>query len=124
VLLGDSMGEMAYYFQIADVAFMGGSLVPVGGHNLLEPAALAKPTLIGPHFFNFSDITRQLVDKKACQVIPDETELATHVLQLLGSPEQQHTMGMAAFDVVAANQGALSKSVIAIKRILSQQPQR
>ena len=75
-----------------------GSLVPVGGHNLLEPAALAKPTLIGPHFFNFSDITRQLVDKKACQVIHDESELATHVLQLFSSPEQRHTMGMAAFD--------------------------
>ncbi len=124
VLLGDSMGEMAYFFQIADIAFMGGSLVPVGGHNLLEPAALAKPTLIGPHFFNFSDITRQLVDKKACQVIHDETELATQVLQLLGSPDQRHTMGMAAFDVVAANQGALEKSVTAIDTVLATLPQR
>jgi len=119
VLLGDSMGEMAYYFQIADVAFMGGSLVPVGGHNLLEPAALAKPTLIGPHFFNFSDITKQLTHKKACRVVLDADELATDTVQLLTSTELQHEMGMAAFDVVAANQGALSKSVIAIKRILS-----
>ena len=106
------MGEMAYFFQIADIAFMGGSLVPVGGHNL------------GPHFFNFSDITRQLVDKKACQIIHDETELATHVLQLLGSSEQRHTMGMAAFDVVAANQGALEKSLTAIDTVLARLPQR
>jgi 3-deoxy-D-manno-octulosonic-acid transferase len=124
VLLGDSMGEMAYFFQIADIAFMGGSLVPVGGHNLLEPAALAKPTLIGPHFFNFSDITKQLVAKKACQIVSSEIELATNVLRLFASPDQRQTMGMAAFDVVAANQGALEKSLIAIDRVLSALPQR
>jgi 3-deoxy-D-manno-octulosonic-acid transferase len=120
ILLGDSMGEMAYYFQMADLAFMGGSLVPVGGHNLLEPAALAKPTLIGPHYFNFSDITRQLIAKQACQVIHNDDELATTVQELLLAKEKQHQMGMAAFDVVAANQGALEKSLNALESILSQ----
>lgn len=120
ILLGDSMGEMAYYFQMADLAFMGGSLVPVGGHNLLEPAALAKPTLIGPHYFNFSDITRQLIAKQACQVIHNDDELAVTVQELLLSKEKQHQMGMAAFDVVAANQGALEKSLNALESILSQ----
>lgn len=124
ILLGNSMGEMAYYFQIADIAFMGGSLVPVGGHNLLEPAALAKPTLIGPHFFNFSDITKQLVDKKACQIVGDEVELATQVLHWFAAPEQRQTSGMAAFDVVAANQGALAKSLTAIDSVLATLPQR
>ncbi|WP_024872155.1 lipid IV(A) 3-deoxy-D-manno-octulosonic acid transferase [Tolumonas lignilytica] len=120
ILLGDSMGEMAYYFQMADLAFMGGSLVPVGGHNLLEPAALAKPTLIGPHYFNFSDITRQLIAKQACQVIHNDDELAATVQELLLAKEKQHQMGMAAFDVVAANQGALEKSLNALESILSQ----
>ena len=118
ILLGDSMGEMAYYFQIADLAFMGGSLVPVGGHNLLEPAALAKPTLIGPHFFNFNDITRQLVEKKACYIIQNDDELARNVITLLRSEEQRLEMGMVGFDVVAANQGAIAKSLAAISKIV------
>ena len=112
------MGEMAYYFQIADLAFMGGSLVPVGGHNLLEPAALAKATLIGPHFFNFSDITRQLVEKKACRLVHNENELATTVLELLSTKEECHKMGMQGFDVVAANQGALAKSLSEIEKVM------
>ncbi len=118
ILLGNSMGEMAYYFQIADLAFMGGSLVPVGGHNLLEPAALAKATLIGPHFFNFSDITRQLVEKKACRLVHNENELATTVLELLSTKEECHKMGMQGFDVVAANQGALAKSLSEIEKVM------
>jgi 3-deoxy-D-manno-octulosonic-acid transferase len=124
ILLGDSMGEMAYYFQIADIAFMGGSLVAVGGHNLLEPAALGKPTLIGPYFFNFNDITKQLTQKKACRIIQDVSELTQNIMQLLTSPELRHEMGMAAFDVVAANQGALKKSLTAISGILAKTAQR
>lgn len=115
VYLGDSMGEMASYFQMADIAWMGGSFVPVGGHNLLEPAALAKPTLIGPHFYNFSDITRQLVTKQACHVVQDEHELATELLSLFRDDGLRQSMGMAGFDVVTANQGALEKSLKAIE---------
>ena len=61
IYLGDTMGELPLMLAAADLAFVGGSLVPVGGHNLLEPAALGKPCLTGPVYFNFSDITRQLV---------------------------------------------------------------
>ncbi len=118
ILLGDSMGEMAYYFQLADIAFMGGSFVTVGGHNLLEPAALAKPTLIGPHFFNFTDITNQLVDKKACFIVENQEALADRIIELLKNPELQHDMGMAGFDVVTANQGALDKSLKAVESLL------
>lgn len=120
ILLGDSMGEMAFYFQIADLAFMGGSLVPVGGHNLLEPAALAKPTLIGPHYFNFTDITRQLTNKQACRIVQNPQELAVAVKDLLVSKEQLELMGNAAFDVVAANQGALAKTLAALTPLLTQ----
>ena len=117
VYLGDSMGEMASYFQMADIAFMGGSFVPVGGHNLLEPAALAKPTLIGPHYFNFSDITRQLVTKHACMIVENENDLADKLLEIFNNQELQHTMGMAGFDVVTANQGALEKSLHVINTL-------
>ncbi len=118
IFLGDSMGEMAYYFQMADIAFMGGSFVAIGGHNLLEPAALAKPTLIGPHFFNFTDITNQLVDKRACFIVENYEALASRVIELLKNSELQHDMGMAGFDVVTANQGALAKSLKAIESLL------
>lgn len=121
IYLGDSMGEMAYYFQMADIAFMGGSFVSVGGHNLLEPAALAKPTLIGPNFFNFTDITNQLVDKKACFIVENQEELAQQIMKLFSDHDLQHDMGMAGFDVVTANQGALEKSLKAVKSLLAHQ---
>lgn len=116
VYLGDTMGEMPLLFQASDLAFMGGSLVPIGGHNLLEPASLGKPTLIGPHYFNFQDVTRQLCDSKACVIVNDEQELADTVLELLQDEEKRQQMGMQAFDVVAANQGALLKTRLTISK--------
>ncbi|MCZ7018889.1 3-deoxy-D-manno-octulosonic acid transferase, partial [Salmonella enterica] len=62
VMLGDTMGELLFLYALADTAFVGGSLVPNGGHNLLEPAALAKPVLSGPHLFNFLEISALLRD--------------------------------------------------------------
>lgn len=119
--LGDCMGEMPLLFQTADVAFMGGSLVPVGGHNLLEPASLGKPTLIGPHYFNFTDITRQLVDKGACQIIANHDELATQLNGLFADPERAQQMGTAGFDVVNANQGAQSRTIRALEKCFNLQ---
>ena len=116
VYLGDTMGEMPLLFQACDLAFMGGSLVPVGGHNLLEPASLGKPTLIGPHHFNFTDVTRQLCDSKACVIVEDAQALGATVLELLQDEEKRQPMGMRAFDVVAANQGAQAKTLAAIVR--------
>ena len=112
--LGDCMGEMPLLFQLSDLAFMGGSLVPVGGHNLLEPASLGKPTLIGPHSFNFADVTRQLCDRKACLQVADAEELGEAICRLLADAEMRQQMGMAAFDVVEANQGAKAKTLDAI----------
>ena len=116
VYLGDTMGEMPLLFQACDLAFMGGSLVPVGGHNLLEPASLGKPTLIGLHYFNFTDVTRQLCDSKACIIAEDAQALGATVLELLQDEEKRQQMGMRAFDVVAANQGAQAKTLAAIVR--------
>ena len=121
IYLADTMGEMPLLLQMSDVAFIGGSLVPVGGHNLLEPASLGKPTLIGPHSFNFSDVTRQLCERKACQQLPDAAALAQAVCQLLQDDEARQQMGMLAFDVVAANQGAQRKTLNAILGVLGSQ---
>lgn len=118
VYLADTMGEMPLLLQMCDLAFIGGSLVPIGGHNLLEPASLGKPTLIGPHSFNFSDVTRQLCERKACRQLEDADAVAAAVIALLQDEATRQQMGMSAFDVVAANQGALRKTLDAILRRL------
>lgn len=111
VLLGDSMGEMWFYLSMADLVFMGGSFVTVGGHNVLEPAALQKPVLIGPYYFNFTDITEQLVQAGGCTVVSTQQELIRQ-LQTLGSDSgQRQRMGLAAYQVVQKNQGAINRSI-------------
>lgn len=119
IYLADTMGEMPLLFQASDVAFMGGSLVPVGGHNLLEPASLGKPTLIGPHYFNFSDVTRQLDEKRGCRIVQNSHELALSLTELLQDDALCQQMGMRAFDVVHANQGAKDKTLAAVSELFN-----
>ncbi|HUP91531.1 MAG TPA: lipid IV(A) 3-deoxy-D-manno-octulosonic acid transferase [Solimonas sp.] len=109
VLLGDSMGEMFMYFAAADVAFVGGSLVPVGGHNVLEPAALGLPVLFGPHMHNFVAARDLLLADQAALQVGDATDLAAQVLALLRAPEQRARMGAAGRRAVDANRGALQR---------------
>lgn len=120
VYLGDTMGEMLTLMQAADITFMGGSLLgdKVGGHNLLEPAALAKPSLIGPSYFNFSDITEQLHQAGATQVCLDEQQLAQQLTHLLQNKAQLQTMGEHALEVVNRNKGAIDKSLEVIERYI------
>ncbi|GHA13586.1 lipid IV(A) 3-deoxy-D-manno-octulosonic acid transferase [Oceanisphaera arctica] len=119
VYLGDTMGELPVMLAAADVAFIGGSLIERGGHNLLEPAALGKPVLTGPSFFNFSDITHQLVDAGGARVVTNDNELAQQLAALLDSPAQGAQMGAQALNVVRANQGALLRTLSAIKAQLA-----
>lgn len=111
VYLGDTMGELLLLFAAADVAFVGGSLVAVGGHNLLEPAALGKPCLTGSHYFNFTDITQQLQEHGGVIVVENPAQLATHVTALLQDPAHAWAMGQAALQVVEQNRGALARTV-------------
>ncbi|MNG96396.1 3-deoxy-D-manno-octulosonic acid transferase [compost metagenome] len=111
VYLGDTMGELPLMLAAADLAFVGGSLVPIGGHNLLEPAALGKPCLTGPAFFNFSDITRQLVAQGGALVVADVAELGARVSELLTDEHQRREMGEHARAVVLRNQGALARTL-------------
>tara|TARA_R110002167_G_scaffold6277_1_gene28719 strand:- start:93634 stop:95007 length:1374 start_codon:yes stop_codon:yes gene_type:complete len=110
VFLGDSMGEMLSYFSISDVAFVGGSLVPTGCHNVLEPAALGLPVLVGPSQFNFQTICEQLEEAGALSSVPDADGLASAVLQLFDDPDLRNRMGAAGRGVILENRGALQRS--------------
>jgi 3-deoxy-D-manno-octulosonic-acid transferase len=111
VYLGDTMGELPLMLAAADVAFVGGSLVKVGGHNLLEPAALGKPCLTGPAYFNFSDITRQLVVQGGAALVADAAALGEKVSELLADEGERRQMGEQARAVVLRNQGALARTL-------------
>ncbi|MFO1391221.1 MAG: lipid IV(A) 3-deoxy-D-manno-octulosonic acid transferase [Agitococcus sp.] len=118
VFLGDSMGELLLWFALADVAFVGGSLVSVGGHNPLEPAALAVPIVTGMTMFNFKQITEILLQAGALKQAANSQELAGVVCDWLNNPEQKQQAGQAALQVVNANKGALAKHLAIVEGLL------
>ncbi|WP_297832085.1 lipid IV(A) 3-deoxy-D-manno-octulosonic acid transferase [Pseudomonas sp.] len=117
VLLGDTMGELLFLYALADCAFVGGSLVPNGGHNLLEPAALAKPVISGPHLFNFLEIAALLRFAGALEEVSDAKGLATAVQQLFDTPAKAQQMADAGLRVMHANQGALQRLLDMLARV-------
>ena len=119
VLLGDTMGELLFLYALADSAFVGGSLVPNGGHNLLEPAALAKPVLSGPHLFNFLEIAAKLRDAAALEEVDDAQGLAVAVQRLFELPQDAQRMAEAGLKVMQLNQGALLRLLDGLGRLLS-----
>ncbi|UVE17281.1 lipid IV(A) 3-deoxy-D-manno-octulosonic acid transferase [Pseudomonas sp. LS44] len=118
VLLGDTMGELLFLYALADLAFVGGSLVANGGHNLLEPAALGKPVLSGPHLFNFLEIAAQLRDAGALQEVADADGLAQALQRLWEVPEAAQAMSQAGLAVLQANQGALQRLLDGLDNLL------
>lgn len=109
VLLGDSLGEMQFYYANADVAFVGGSLVDTGCQNIIEPAVLGKPIITGPSLFNFQAVSELLISSGAMQVASDENELAEKALLLFQDESLRQTMSEAASATVAENRGATEK---------------
>lgn len=109
VLLGDSMGEMFLYLAAADVVFVGGSLVPVGGHNVLEPAALGRPVLHGPHMHNFEAARDLLATAEAAVGIDGAQSLAASLHRLLADASVAQAMGQRGQAAVDANRGALQR---------------
>ncbi len=107
VLLLDTLGELENFYAAADLAFVGGSLVPVGGHNLLEPAALGVATLTGPHQHNAPDIARLLTAHRGLRVVRNPAELSAAVLRLMGNAPERTRLAEAARATVAENRGAL-----------------
>lgn len=116
VLLGDSMGEMPAYFAASDVAFVAGSLVPVGGHNVLEPAAAGVPVLFGPHMFNFEQARTVLLDAGAAQQLAGEADLAPAVCALLADRDARDAMARAGRAVMSANRGALQRLLALLEK--------
>lgn len=109
VYLIDTLGELNAFYGGADIAFVGGSLVPIGGHNLLEPAALGLPVLTGPHNFNSEDVLELLVAAGAAEIVNDSDDLEQRVQALLANPDERTRRGESGRQTVAANRGAVRR---------------
>lgn len=111
VWLGDSLGEMYAYYAACDVTFVGGSLVPLGGQNLLEACALAKPVLVGPHTYNFEEATRLALQAGAALRVQDPEDLGHTLAELIGDPGRRERMGQAGLELMHQHQGAARRIV-------------
>jgi 3-deoxy-D-manno-octulosonic-acid transferase len=111
VVLGDSMGEMFAYYAACDCAFVGGSLLPLGGQNLIEPAALGKPVLIGPHTFNFAESTEDALAAGGAQRVADAAELVAAAARLLRDDEARAAMGRGALAFANRYRGATRRTL-------------
>jgi len=109
VLLVDTMGEVPLFYAASDVAFVGGTLVPVGGHNLLEPAALGKPVITGPYLFNTQQIADMFLEVGASSLVRDDRELAHAVLEYFANPDQALRAGSEGLSLLQRNRGALAR---------------
>jgi 3-deoxy-D-manno-octulosonic-acid transferase len=109
VFVIDAMGQLIPFIAASEVAFIGGSLVPIGGHNALEPAALSVPVLVGPHTFNFEEITSSLIEQGGAARVADAKRLGPDVLQLLLDTGRRERMGQAAQRVFERERGAVQR---------------
>ncbi|UCH49782.1 MAG: lipid IV(A) 3-deoxy-D-manno-octulosonic acid transferase [Betaproteobacteria bacterium] len=114
VALGDSMGEMFAYYAACDVAFVGGSLLPLGGQNLLEACAVGKPVIVGPHTFNFEEATEQAIEAGAALRVDDAQMLVSTVSDLLADPVRAKQIGDAGRRFMAMHRGATERTLKAI----------
>ncbi len=120
VFLVDTMGEVPLFYAASDIAFVGGSLVPVGGHNLLEPAAVSLPIISGPHVFNAQEIADLFLRLGACRIVADADELAGVIHELLTNPERAHQLGSNGREVLRSNRGALQRLLEMLEPLLTQ----
>ena len=118
ILIGDSMGELMAFYGASDLAFVGGSLVPTGGHNVIEPASLGVPVLTGPHLFNFSEASELLTEGGGMLVCQDSDELAAQCTLLLQDVNARQAMSASARQVAEANRGALDRLLAVIEPII------
>jgi 3-deoxy-D-manno-octulosonic-acid transferase len=123
VLLLDSIGELASLYRLADGVFVGGSLVPVGGHNILEPAAFGKVPVFGPSMENFAAIASQFVQAEAAIQVASPEDAGVAWIDLLKSPEKMRSMGERARQLVESSRGALERALREISRQLEGAPQ-
>ncbi len=120
VVLGDTMGEMFAYYAACDVAFIGGSLLPLGGQNLIEACAVGKPVLVGPHTFNFDAATENAVNAGAAIRVADADALFAQAIRLLNNEETRKNMGKNAKWFAEQHRGATQRTVALIQQILAE----
>jgi 3-deoxy-D-manno-octulosonic-acid transferase len=118
VVVLDSIGELAQVYQLATVAFVGGSLVETGGHNILEPAVFGRPIVFGPHMANFAEIAREFLAEGAAVQVQSPRELEDVIVQLLTDPVRRARVGAAARALVDANRGSRDRTLDAIARLV------
>jgi len=114
VFVLDTLGELMAFYACADVAFVGGSLQAIGGHNMLEPAAVGTPAVTGPHLHNFSEISRRLKEAEALVIAPDATGVAVAIEDLLADDARRHDMANRGRALVEHGRGALARTLAMI----------
>lgn len=119
IVLGDTMGELLAFYGAADMAFVGGSFVPAGGHNMIEPAAWACPIVTGPSSYNFTEVVRLLSDHQAIAINTGTSDLADTVRHWLEHPDERIAAGQRAKAVADANRGALARLVTILEAQIS-----
>lgn len=124
LLVLDTIGELADCYAMADMVFVGGSLVACGGHNPLEPAAVGMPVLFGPHMEDFSEIATELIDRGGAWQVADACELEQRLQRLLTDSEERQAMGKRAATCVAAHRGVVANHLRMIDRLLMGAEQR
>jgi 3-deoxy-D-manno-octulosonic-acid transferase len=117
-VLGDSMGEMFTYYASCDIAFIGGSLLPLGGQNLIEACSMGKPVLIGPHTFNFEQATEMAIAAGAALRVQDSSDLARHLQTLFADAGKQNAMSAAALRFSNESRGATERTLSLLNQYL------
>ena len=118
VFLGDTMGEVPLFYAASDIAFVGGTLVPIGGHNLLEPAALGRPIITGPYLFNTQDIADKFASLGASVTVETADELGNAVCELIDNDEEAAAMGNRGRDILLRNRGALDRLMAQLEPLI------
>jgi 3-deoxy-D-manno-octulosonic-acid transferase len=119
ILLGDSMGEMFAYYAASDVAFIGGSLLPLGGQNLIEACALGKPVLIGPHTFNFNVVSEDAIEAGAALRVQDAPAMLGEALRLLQDSGERTAMGARAKGFAEQHRGATARTMALLRPLIA-----
>jgi 3-deoxy-D-manno-octulosonic-acid transferase len=119
VFLVDTMGEVPLFYASSDIAFVGGSLVPIGGHNLLEPAVQGLPIISGPHLFNAQDVADKMVELGACRIVSDSDELADVVAGFIDDPAAAERAGTNGLMALEQNRGSLERLLVLLEPLLS-----
>ncbi len=116
----DTLGELLHFYAATDVAFVGGSLVPIGGHNMLEPAALGVPIVVGPYLFNFAEISASLLDAGAALQVANGDDLGGEILRLLGDEALSARIGHAAQAAFERERGSVLRTLAIIESVLDE----